>query len=67
MRFLSLLNFLETEERFLPFPKVHCVTDNLNSRVFDFLSAIFILNKRHATPTKHSKNKTFEMKMLNLT
>ena len=67
MRFLSKLNFLEAEERFLPFWKIHCVADNLNSRVFDFLSAIFILNKRYATSKKHSKNKTFEMKMFNLT
>lgn len=64
----SLMRFLYklAEEIFLPFSKVHCVTDNLNSRVYDFLSAFFILNKRHATPRKHSKSKTFEMRMLNL-
>ena len=51
MRFLYKL----AEEIFLQFSKVHSVTDNLNSRVYDFLSAFFTLNKRHATPRKHSK------------
>ena len=55
MRLLSTLNFFEAEETFLPLSKVSCVTDDLNSRVYDFLSVIFILNKRHTTPRKHSK------------
>ena len=67
MPFLSTLNFLEVEEFFLPFSKVHRVPYNLSSRVHYFLSAIFILNERHATPRKHSKNKTFEMRMFDLT
>ena len=67
MRLLSTLNFLEAEETFLPLSKVNCVTDDLNSRVYDFLSVICILNKRHATPRKHSKKKTFEMRKFNLT
>ena len=65
--FLSTLNFLEAEEKFLPLSKVHCFTGNFNSRVYNFLSVIFILNKRHATPRKRSKSKTLEMRILSLT
>ena len=32
--FLSTLNFLEAEEKFLPFSQVHRVTDNLNSCMY---------------------------------
>lgn len=67
MRFMSTLNFLEAEELFLSFSEDHYVTDNLNSRLYDFLSAVFILNKPHVTPRKHSKNEIFKIRMLNLT
>ena len=78
MRFLSILNFLEADEIFLQFSKVTrvwlCIS--LISGVYDFLSVyiyifffffFFFEHKRHATPRKHSENKTFEMRMLSLT
>ena len=34
--FLSTLNFLEAEEKFLPFSQVHRVTDNLNHACISF-------------------------------
>ena len=66
MRLLSTLNFLEAEETFLPLSKVNCVTDDLNSRVYDFLSVICILNKRHATPRKHSKKSLISLDDISL-
>ena len=37
MRFLPTLNFLEAEALFLSFSEDHCVTDNSNSCLYDFL------------------------------